>query len=232
MSGTTSAKARFQPASDQTLLVHFGQEISLDTHRQIVSFLKLLASEPIEGILNLHPAYTSVLVKFDALRFTHAEMESRLAPYVSRLNEVSLPEPRRREIPVCYGAEYGPDLAEVAQLHNLKQEDVVGLHSSAEYIVYFLGFVPGFAYLGGLPLELETPRLASPRKRVPAGSVAIGGNQTGVYPISTPGGWRLIGRTPISLFRSEAEEKSYLMIGDRVVFVPISGKKFEGLARQ
>jgi KipI family sensor histidine kinase inhibitor len=232
MSGTTSAKARFQPASDQTLLVHFGQEISPTTHRQIVSFLKLLASEPIEGILNLHPAYTSVLVKFDALRFTHAEMESRLAPYVSRLNEVSLPEPRRREIPVCYGAEHGPDLSGVAQLHNLKQEDIVGLHSSAEYIVYFLGFVPGFAYLGGLPRELETPRLASPRKKVPAGSVAIGGNQTGVYPISTPGGWRLIGRTPISLFRLEAEEKSYLMIGDHVVFVPISGKKFEELARR
>jgi KipI family sensor histidine kinase inhibitor len=232
MSGATSVKSRFQPASDQTLLVHFGPEISLTTHRQIVSFLKLLEAEPVEGILNLHPAYGSVLVKFDALRFTHLEMESRFAPYLSRLNEVSLPEPRRREVPVCYGAEYGPDLPELARLHKIKEEEVVHLHSSAEYIVYFLGFVPGFAYLGGLPRELETPRLASPRKKVPAGSVAIGGNQTGVYPISTPGGWRLIGRTPISLFRPEADEKSYLSIGDRVAFVPITSERFEELAGQ
>jgi inhibitor of KinA len=232
MSRTTQPKAHFQAASDQTLLVHFGEEISLATHREIMSFLKLLESEPLNGILNLHPAYCSVLVKFDALRFTHSEMESRLAPYLSKLNEVSLPEPRRREIPVCYGAEFGPDLPEVAKLHAMAEDDVVNLHSSAEYVVYFLGFVPGFAYLGGLPEELETPRLASPRKKVPAGSVAIGGNQTGVYPISTPGGWRLIGRTPLLLFRPEAEEKSFLAIGDHVAFVPITNREFAELARQ
>jgi KipI family sensor histidine kinase inhibitor len=223
---------RFQAASDQSLLIYFGNEISLSIHHKIVKFIKLLQAEPVDGVLNLNPAYDSVLVKFDALRFTHGEMESRLAPYLSRLNEVSLPEPRRREIPVCYAAEYGPDLPQVAQLHKMSEADVAGLHSSVEYIVYFLGFVPGFAYLGGLPRELETPRLASPRKKVPAGSVAIGGNQTGVYPISTPGGWRLIGRTPISLFRPNAEEKNFLAIGDRVAFVPITREKFKELAKQ
>lgn len=228
----TRDKVRFVPASDQSLLIYFGDAISLSIHHNIVKFLKLLQAEPVAGVLNLNPAYASVLVKFDALRFTHTEMESQLAPYLHRLNEVSLPEPRRREIPVCYGSEYGPDLPEVSQLHKMKEADVAHLHSSVEYIVYFLGFVPGFAYLGGLPRELETPRLASPRKKVPAGSVAIGGNQTGVYPISTPGGWRLIGRTPIPLFRPKAKEKSFLAIGDRVVFVPITSEKFEELAKQ
>jgi inhibitor of KinA len=226
------ANVRFVAASDQSLLIYFGNEISLSIHHKIVKFIKLLQAEPVAGILNLNPAYASVLVKFDALRFTHDEMESCLVPYLTRLNEVSLPEPRRREIPVCYGSEYGPDLREVAQLHRMSEANVASLHSSVEYIVYFLGFVPGFAYLGGLPRELETPRLASPRKKVPAGSVAIGGNQTGVYPISTPGGWRLIGRTPISLFRPQAKEKSFLTIGDHVVFVPITSEQFQDLAKQ
>ncbi len=221
---------RFQPASDQSLLVHFGTEIALDTHRKIVSFLKLLEAEPLEGIINLHPAYCSVLVRFDALQFSHSEIEELLTPYLTRLDEIALSEPRLREIPVCYGAERGPDLEDVASLHRISVEDVIRLHSSAEYLVYFLGFVPGFAYLGGLPKELETPRLPSPRQKVPIGSVAIGGSQTGVYPISTPGGWRLIGQTPIKLFRPDSEEKSFLAIGDRVRFVPISDEKFEELA--
>ncbi len=230
MKGAPSAETRFQPASDQTLLVHFGREISLDTHMKIVSFLKLLEGEPVKGILNLHPAYCSVLVKFDAIHVTHAEIEASLSPYLARLEEVTLAEPRARQIPVRYGGDQGPDLQEVASLHGMSEDEVIRLHSSAEYIVYFLGFVPGFAYLGGLPPELETPRLSSPRRKVPEGSVAIGGNQTGVYPIATPGGWRLIGQTPLRLFRPEAEEKSYLVIGDRVTFVPISDEKFEELA--
>src|SRR5436309_1088173 len=116
---------------------------------------------------------------------------------LSRLEEVKLPEQRRVEIPVCYGGEFGPDLAEVCVMRGLTEAQAVELHASVEYLVYFLGFVPGFAYLGELPNELVTPRLAAPRKRVPAGSVGIAGNQTGVYPFATPGGWRLIGRTPL-----------------------------------
>jgi len=225
------ANIRFQPASDQSLLVHFGNEISLETHREIVSFLKLLESESPKGIVNLHPAYCSVLVKFDALNFTHAEIESSLETFLARLQEVKLPAPRTREIPVCYGGEHGPDLAEVASIHGLAIEDVVRLHSSATYTAYFLGFVPGFAYLGGLPTELATPRLQTPRKVVPAGSVAIGGNQTGVYPTATPGGWRLIGKTPLTLF-DPAAHSSFFQIGDHVRFVPITAEEFAGAASQ
>jgi inhibitor of KinA len=223
------AKFRFQAASDQSLLVYFGEKISLETHQQIVRFLKLLQAEPVLALKNIHPAFCSVLVKFDALKFTHAEIESLLTPYLSRLEEVELPKPRLRKIPVCYGGEFGPDLEELASLRQIPTEEVVRLHSSAEYTVYFLGFVPGFAYLGGLPDQLATPRLSTPRKKVPTGSVAIGGSQTGVYPVSTPGGWRLIGQTPLKLLRPEAQEQTFLAIGDQVRFEPINKEKFAEL---
>jgi inhibitor of KinA len=217
---------RFQVASDQSLLVYFGEKISLETHRQIVRFLKLLQTEPADALLDIHPAYCSVLVNFDALKFTHNEIESLLTSYLARLEEVELPKPRLRKISVCYDEEFGPDIQEVASLHKISVEDVIRWHSSATYTVYFFGFVPGFAYLGGLPEQLTTPRLATPRKKVPAGSVAIGGGQTGVYPVPTPGGWRLIGQTPLQLFRPEAKEQSFLAIGDQVRFEPITKEKF------
>lgn len=226
MKDLLSANIRFQPASDQSLLVHFGQEISLETHREIVSFLKLLEAEPLDGIVNVHPAYTSVLVKFDSLKFAHEEVGALLTPYLARLHEVKLPEPRLREIPVCYGGEFGPDLEEVAATHKFSVEEVIRLHSSATYTAYFLGFVPGFAYLGGLPEQLATPRRPAPRKAVPAGSVAIGGNQTGVYPTATPGGWRLIGRTPIKLFDPVSAHSSFFEIGDQVCFIPTTPDEF------
>jgi len=220
------ANISFQISSDQSLLIRFGERISPEAHQQIVRFLKLLESEPIHGLRNLHPAYCSVLVKFDALKFGHAEIEASLVPYLARLQEVKLPAKRVREIAVCYGGEFGPDLAEVAAIHKLSIEEVVRLHSSATYTAYFLGFVPGFAYLGGLPAELATPRLQSPRKSVPAGSVAIGGSQTGVYPTATPGGWRLIGKTPLKLFDPAEAQASFIEIGDEVRFVSISAKEF------
>jgi inhibitor of KinA len=139
---------------------------------------------------------------------------------------VALPEPRLVEIPVCYGGEFGPDLKDVAELHGMPPDRVIALHGSRPYIVYFLGFVPGFAYLGELPEELVTPRLSTPRRSVPAGSVGIAGTQTGVYPISTPGGWRLLGRTPLAMFQSARAQMSMLSIGDRVRFVSISSAQF------
>jgi KipI family sensor histidine kinase inhibitor len=224
--------ARFQFASDQSLLVYFGQEITLHAHQQVMKLLRLLQLEPVAGIRNLHPAYCSLLVKFDALRLRHDELEAILRQYLDRLKNVSLPEPRRVEIPVCYGGEFGPDLAEVCAMHGMTPAQAIELHASAEYLVYFFGFVPGFAYLGELPKELVTPRLASPRRKVPAGSVGIAGNQTGVYPFATPGGWRLLGRTPLAMFRADRDGLSLLSIGDRVRFAPISAKRFAALEKE
>jgi inhibitor of KinA len=224
-------RAQFQRANDQSLLIYFGRQITLDAHLRVRKFLQLLASEPVAGIRNLHPAYCSVLVKFDPLKRRHEELEEVLQQYLARLDDVSLPQPRQVEIPVCYGGKYGPDLKDVSDLHAMTPEQVVELHSSTNYIVYFLGFVPGFAYLGELPLALATPRLPTPRRSVPPGSVGIAGSQTGVYPVATPGGWRLLGRTPISMFRPHEDALSLLSIGDRVRFKLISAEQFTALER-
>jgi KipI family sensor histidine kinase inhibitor len=221
--------ARFQPASDDSLLVCFGQQISLDAHQHVVKLLRLLESEPVPGVRNLHPAYCSVLIKFDALKLRHDELEAILRPYLDRLEDVYLPEPRQVEIPVCYGGEYGPDLSDVSAMRGMTPAQAIELHASATYRVYFLGFAPGFAYLGELPHALVTPRLAKPRRSVPPGSVGIAGSQTGVYPFATPGGWRLLGRTPIAMFRPDRNAMSLLSVGDRVRFTPISREQFAAL---
>ena len=228
---TAAEGVRFQRASDQSLLVYFGQKITLAVHEQIRKILLLLEMEPVAGIRNLHPAYCSLLVKFDALKLRHEELEAILRRYLARLDEVKLPEPRLVDIPVCYGGEFGPDLDEVCAIRGMTAAQAIGLHASVEYLVYFLGFVPGFAYLGELPNELVTPRLATPRRRVAAGSVGIAGNQTGVYPFATPGGWRLLGRTPIKMFQAESEGLSLLTIGDRVRFTPIDAERFTALEK-
>jgi inhibitor of KinA len=231
MSPNAHESTRFQRASDQSLLIYFGQQITLDAHEHVRKLLRLLESEPLAGVRNIHPAYCSVLVKFDALKLRHQELEETLKQYLARLEDVILPEPRQVEIPVCYGGAHGPDLNDVSAMHGMAPEQVVELHSSPTYVVYFLGFVPGFAYLGELPKALETPRLATPRRRVPPGSVGIAGSQTGVYPVATPGGWRLLGRTPISMFRPDQNDLSLLSIGDRVRFRPISPQQFAALER-
>jgi KipI family sensor histidine kinase inhibitor len=218
--------ARFQPASDRSLLVYLGETISVEINQRVRKLLALLVAEPIAGVCNLHPAYCSILIQFELQRLSHARLESILRGYLLRLEAVALPEPRQVQIPACYGGAFGPDLEEVASLHKMSAEEVIALHSAAIYLVYFLGFAPGYAYLGGLPPALATPRLATPRHKVPAGSVAIGGSQTGVYPFATPGGWRLIGRTPLQLFRPEKESMCLVSLGDHVRFVPITPEQF------
>ena len=217
---------RFQPASDQSLLISFADRISPAASLRVRRLLRVLELNPIEGVSNLHPAYCSVLIRFDALVTGHDELESALRPYLRNLDAVPLPEPREVEIPVCYGGEFGADLAEVARIHAMTPEQAAVGHSSAVYTVDFLGFAPGFGYLSGLPDELATPRLPVPRRSVPAGSVGIAGNQTAVYPFATAGGWRLIGRTPLAMFRSDRQPMSLLSIGDRVRFRPISAEEF------
>lgn len=226
MKTSASLGVRFQVASDQSLLIYFGDQITIHANEQVRKLLRLLEHEPIPGVCNLHPAYCSLLVKFDPRKWQHKKLERELHKYLARLGKVELPGPRQVVIPVCYGGEYGPDLGEVAALHKISAQEVIKLHVSANYLVYFLGFVPGFAYLGELPPELVTPRLATPRKKVPAGSVGIAGNQTGVYPFETPGGWRLLGRTPLRMFRTDRGGLSLLSLGDRVRFVPISRERF------
>jgi inhibitor of KinA len=155
------------------------------------------------------------------------DFEAYLRSLLEQIKSVTVPPTRSIEIPVCYDRTLGPDLEFVASHNNITIEQAVQYHSSAEYLVYFLGFSPGFPYLGELPRQLVTPRLSTPRLTVPAGSVAIGGHQTGVYPVSSPGGWRIIGRTPLRLFRPEQDEPAFLRMGDTVRFRPIARKVFD-----
>jgi inhibitor of KinA len=227
--------ARFVRSSDQSLLIYFdsipgsgatGQSNLRSANESVRRLLHLLDAQPLAGVRNLHPAYCSLLVKFDARKWRHEELENQLRGRLEQLAEVRMPEPQLLEIPVCYGGEFGPDLEDVAAAHGITAEKVIRLHTSTTYLVYFLGFVPGFAYLGELPEALETPRLATPRRKVPAGSVGIAGNQTGVYPCETPGGWRLLGRTPLTMFRAGRDPASLLSISDQVRFKAISREQF------
>lgn len=231
---------RFERSSDDSLLIYFDsadgqgmpsrsfhEKSSIAANDKVRKLLQLLQSRPVTGVRNLHPAYCSLLVKFDAQKWRHKDIEEQLRDRVEQLDKVRLPPARSVRIPVCYGGEFGPDLNDVAERNGITPEQAIELHASTAYRVYFLGFVPGFAYLGELPERLVTSRLATPRRKVPAGSVAIAGNQTGVYPFETPGGWRLLGRTPLAMFNASREGLSLLSIGDRVTFTPITSHQFD-----
>jgi KipI family sensor histidine kinase inhibitor len=205
-----------RPASDRSILVTFGDEISLHMHHQVLRLIRILSG--VRGILNLHPAFSTVLIDFDPRLRTHAEISSLVRERWADSTHEPPGETRTVEIPVNYGGESGPDLEDVARHNSLTPQQVVEFHSGAEYVVYFVGFSTCFPYLGGLPSQIATPRLSAPRKLVPAGSIGIAGAQAGVYPLASPGGWRLIGRTALPLFDVNASPPAFLRIGDRVRF--------------
>ncbi len=206
-----------RPASDRSLHVVFGDRISAESYAAVVQLMHGLTGA--REVLNLHPAYASVLVDFDPRRYTHEQIEMLVR---TCLEKPAPPELELREvaIPVVFGGAGGPDLEDVARHTGFSADEVVKRFTAAVYEVYFVGFSTCFPYLGGLPAELATPRLAAPRKHVPEGSVAIGGQQAGVYPLASPGGWRLIGRTGLRLFDPQSVPPPRLRMGDRVRFVP------------
>ena len=208
-----------RPASDRSLLVSFGDEISIAAHHQVVRLTGRLAGS--RGILNLHPAFASVLVEFDPRRSGPSEIEALVRERMASAGDWPAAGTRTVEVPVCYGGPSGPDLEDVARHAGLTPARVVELHAGVDYLVYFLGFATCFVYLGGLPPAIATPRLPAPRRSVPAGSVGIAGDQTGIYPLVSPGGWRLIGRTALPLFDPQASPPPLVRMGDRVRFVPV-----------
>jgi KipI family sensor histidine kinase inhibitor len=216
-------------ASDASLLVVFGNAISPEFHHQVIALFRALQAEADPRIRNLHPAYASILIDFDPLRCTHEELAARAEQLMKKGSGTGEANTTTVGIPVCYGGEFGPDLDDVAAHNRLSPDEVIRVHSSATYLVYFLGFSPGFAYMGGLPQALHTPRLQTPRKFVEAGTVGIAGSQTGVYPVGSPGGWRLIGRTPVRMFDPAATPPSRLQPGDQVRFSAIDRTTYEEL---
>ncbi len=220
---------RFLPAGDSALVVEFGNEISLEINRRVHALAHTLEQEATPGLGEAVPSYRSLLVHYDPLKLSMREARALIFAALERESDVSPLEPRLVEVPTAYGGEFGPDIAFVAEHSGLSVEEVIRLHSGTLYTVYLLGFTPGFPYLGGLPAQLATPRLATPRQSVPAGSVGIAGPQTGIYPLATPGGWQLIGRTPVVLFDPFRTPPALLRPGNRVRFCPISADDFMAL---
>jgi KipI family sensor histidine kinase inhibitor len=212
----------FGPSGDAALLVTFGEAIELATNRQAHALAHLLQDEPLPGLGEAVPGYTTLLVHYDPLELDYARLLDWVRPRAARAlqsGETLLPAPRRVEVPVFYGGSFGPDLEFVAEHNGLHPEDVVRRHTARDYPVYLVGFTPGFPYLGGLDESIAAPRLSSPRQQVPAGSVGIAGQQTGIYSVESPGGWRLIGWTPLKLFDPARQPPSLLAPGDVVRFV-------------
>ena len=196
-------KARFRIAGDTGLLVEYGDAIDPEVNHKVRSMALVLEQHLPRGVREIIPTYRSLLIVYDPLETTPAALKHRLILLEERLPEASVPPPKTVEIPVCYGEEFGPDIQFVADRHHLSVEEVVRIHTAPVYQIYMVGFTPGFPFLGGLPEKLHTPRLETPRTLVPEGSVGIANDQTGIYPLTSPGGWRLIGRTPLKLFAPE-----------------------------
>lgn len=226
--------------SEAAVTVEFGDSISGGTLQRINNFNNLLYQRPFPGFKTTVPAYTTLTVFFDpvqviqAIDLRGAGCFEKVSDYLSALGgqsgQVTSLAVDTVTVPVCYGGAFGPDLAEVANLHSLKPQEVINLHTAPVYKVYMIGFVPGFAYLGGMPEKLATARKSTPRNSVPAGSVGIAGAQTGVYPLATPGGWQIIGRTPLRLFDAARQQPSLLKAGDQVIFKPVDEQEFDYLA--
>ena len=215
------------PASDRTLLLHFGEDHSPEIQEAVFQLSHYLLNNSMEGILNIHPGYRSVMVTVDVEKKSIQAVQKILQQVLKNARAMELPEPSVVDIPVLYGGQHGPDINKVAEHTGLSTEKVIALHSSGDFQVSFIGFTPGFPYISGMDEKLATPRLQNPRKRVPAGSIGIAGNQTGIYPSSTPGGWNLIGRTPLHIFDIQHPEKALLKMGDRITFKPITESEFE-----
>jgi inhibitor of KinA len=230
---------RFYPLGDAAVVLELGQVIAPATHRLIQALARVLAQHPPPGLREVVPAFTTLTVYYDPWVLSQA---SAVLPYEQIANALQALLPTAQaaladyepgplvEIPVCYGGDFGPDLDLVASHAQLAPAEVIARHARPEYLVYMVGFAPGFPYLGGLDAGLATPRRAQPRQLVPAGAVGIAGAQTGIYSLPTPGGWQLIGRTPLRLFDPSRAQPSLLQAGDRLRFVPISKVEFQRLS--
>ena len=203
-------------------------KISETKQKKLFTLITHLLHNPIHGVVNIHPGYSSILLTLD--KTTNIDDAIRAVENILNLiQNIEPPEEKLVEVPVLYGGNYGKDLQRVVQFSKLSESDIIQRHQTGNYLVYFLGFSPGFPYLGGMDQDLTTPRKQTPRKRVPQGSVAIAGGQTGIYPFPSPGGWNLIGRTPLKIFNISNPQNSLIQMGNKVQFKSISEDEYKRL---
>lgn len=215
-----------KPVGDQALSVNFLNEINPKINQRLQFLAKKILERKIHEVKTVIPAYHTLLVKFDGLASSFQDIANIIKPIVDQSLEQNLPASKIWQIPVCYDPKFGPDLQDVAEFGHVSVSEAIRLHTQRSYLIYFLGFLPGFAYMAGVNAKISMPRLNHPRLEIPAGSVGIAGSQTGFYPVISPGGWRLIGQTPLKLYHSEAP-KFFYQPGDRVQFVPIDLEQYQ-----
>lgn len=213
-------------AGDSALLVEFGKEINEEINQKITAVVKIIKEQHIEGIVELIPSFCALVINYDPRVISYDEIKKRIESIFEL--DIAVGETKKRvfEIPVCYGGEYGPDIENIANNAGLSVEEVIKIHSSRDYLIYMLGFLPGFCYLGGLDERIHTPRLANPRLKINAGSVGIGGSQTGIYPLDSPGGWQLMGMTPVKTYDPDREVPILVEAGDYIRFIPVDEEEY------
>lgn len=212
---------------DTSLSVEFGNEISESINHDIRAYRIALEKADIPGIVETVPTYRSLMVHYDPAVIRYGALRERLEQLLGEMGEIKIPPSPVLEIPVLYGGEMGPDLPFVAENAGMSEEEVITIHSGTEYLIYMLGFTPGFTYLGGMSEKIATPRLKQPRVKIPAGSVGIAGTQTGVYPIDSPGGWQLIGRTPVKMYDPDREVPILPEAGQYIKFFPVTQEEYD-----
>ena len=220
-------KPTISPVGDRAISIDFGQVIDPTINRHIRQTIEQIKEFQLDGIIELVPTYCALLVEYDAMLYSYSDICNIIEPTLEEgmtdtINELVTVV----EVPTVYGGEFGPDLSFVATHNHLSEDEVVSIHSGTDYLVYMLGFIPGFTYLGGMDPRIATPRLSSPRTLIPAGSVGIAGEQTGTYPSDSPGGWQIIGRTPVTMYDMSKAQAALLNAGDYVRYVPIDESEF------
>ncbi|MDZ5471629.1 5-oxoprolinase subunit PxpB [Bacillus sp. 31A1R] len=218
------------PLGDQSLIIQFGDGISEETNALVHAAAEKIRQASLPGLIEIVPAFHTLTVHYQPFivgsTFPYRKILSELHTILSNDGQTNRLKGRCIKIPVCYDEEFAPDLSFVAQLNNLRTEEVIQIHTSNSYHVYFLGFSPGFPFLGGMDNRIATPRRDTPREKIASGSIGIAGAQTGIYPIETPGGWRIIGRTPLTLFNPKKTHPTLLKPGDTILFFPITKDEF------
>ena len=217
------------PSGDSAFLVKFGNEISEEINRKVRTYFIALSEKKIEGIIECVPSYTDLMVVYNPLIIQYKELLGELKVVAQNISDIEIPEARTVEIPVLYGGKFGDDMEAVKSHTGLSEQEIIEAHSGRKYLVYMLGFTPGFCYLGGMNKDIATPRKEVPSQKILAGSVGIAAEQTGIYPIESPGGWQIIGRTPYKLFDPNRKPEFLLQAGDYLKFYPISEEEYHKL---
>jgi len=222
-------KGRYLISGDRGLVVEFGNIISETVNKKVRNLYLAIQKGHIKGINEMIPTYRSLLIHYNPIEIEIDNLIEKLMEIEKALDSIDLPKPGIIEIPTIYGGEFGEDLNFVSEHNGISVDEVIKIHSSVDYLIYMLGFTPGFPYLGGMSEKIETPRLKIPRTKIPAGSVGIAGKQTGIYPIESPGGWQLIGKTPIKLYDPNSQIPIILQAGDYIRFIPIEQEEYDNI---